>query len=737
MNRLLIVSNRLPVTIQKKKGKLYFNQSVGGLATGLGSFYQSFNSKWVGWCGIPSERISLEEKKIIETKLEQEYSSYPVFLSKRDVELYYGEFCNKTLWPLLHGFTQYVTYERNSWRAFEKVNKVFASSVLKIAEPEDMVWAHDYHLMLLPSLLREEHPDMAIGFFLHTPFPSSDVFRLIPWREEILYGLLAADLLGFHTYSYVQNFLMTVRRLLGLNHILGKIIVGDHMAKVDSFPIGIDYPRFASADTRPKVRASIDNLSKKLGKTKKILSIDRLDYTKGVLNRLKGFDLFLNAYPEFKEKVTLVLVAVPSRTKVKRYQSLKKNVDELIGKINGDHGTLGWTPIQYIYRSLPFHSLLALYRISEVAMITPLRDGMNLIAKEYVATKTDGKGVLILSEMAGAVEELREAIIVNPNSIDEIAEALKKALSMPENEQIRRNRIMQERLRNYDIKVWAHDFMSSLSQVKKDQKELSAKEVGSKIKTKIIVDYLKSESRLIFLDYDGTLVPFASTPETAKPDLKLQNLLISLAEDAKNQVVIISGRNKESLEEFFVDIDIGLVAEHGAWIRDSRGKWMTTGNYNTDWKRTIRPILERFKRRTPGALVEEKDFSLVWHYRRADPELSSVRVAELKETLYFLTSNLELDVAEGNKIVEVKNAGINKGSAAMKWMSKKNWDFMLAVGDDVTDEDLFSVLPEFAYSIKVGLAPSKAKFRFKSQKDVRSLLENLRHTKVTRPLSQE
>jgi trehalose 6-phosphate synthase/phosphatase len=737
MNRLLIVSNRLPVTIQKKKGKLYFNQSVGGLATGLGSFYQSFNSKWVGWCGIPSERISLEEKKIIETKLEQEYSSYPVFLSKRDVELYYGEFCNKTLWPLLHGFTQYVTYERNSWRAFEKVNKVFANSVLKIAEPEDMAWAHDYHLMLLPSLLREEHPDLAIGFFLHTPFPSSDVFRLIPWREEILYGLLAADLLGFHTYSYVQNFLMTVRRLLGLNHILGKIIVGDHMAKVDSFPIGIDYPRFASAETRPKVRASIDNLSKKLGKTKKILSIDRLDYTKGVLNRLKGFDLFLNAYPEFKEKVTLVLVAVPSRTKVKRYQSLKKNVDELIGKINGDHGTLGWTPIQYIYRSLPFHSLLALYRISEVAMITPLRDGMNLIAKEYVATKTDGKGVLILSEMAGAVEELREAIIVNPNSIDEIAEALKKALSMPENEQIRRNRIMQERLRNYDIKVWAHDFMSSLSQVKKDQKELSAKEVGSKIKTKIIVDYFKSESRLIFLDYDGTLVPFASTPETAKPDLKLQNLLISLAEDAKNQVVIISGRNKESLEEFFVDIDIGLVAEHGAWIRDSRGKWMTTGNYNTDWKRTIRPILERFKRRTPGALVEEKDFSLVWHYRRADPELSSVRVAELKETLYFLTSNLELDVAEGNKIVEVKNAGINKGSAAMKWMSKKNWDFMLAVGDDVTDEDLFSVLPEFAYSIKVGLAPSKAKFRFKSQKDVRSLLENLRYTKVTRPLSQE
>ena len=729
MNRLLIVSNRLPVTIQKKKGKTYFNQSVGGLATGLGSFYKSFDGKWIGWCGITAEKIDLEEKKIIETKLEKEFSSYPVILSKKNVELYYGEFCNKTLWPLLHGFTQYVTYDRNSWKAYEKVNEIFANSVLEIAEPEDMVWVHDYHLMLLPSLLRKKHPNMAIGFFLHTPFPSSDIFRLLPWREEILRGLLEADLLGFHTYSYVQNFLMTVRRLLSLNHTLGKIIVGDHLAKVDSFPIGIDYPRFADAETIPKVQASIKNLNRKLGKTRKILSIDRLDYTKGVLHRLKGFDLFLNSYPEFKEKVTLVLVAVPSRTKVKRYQSLKKNVDELIGKINGDHGTLGWTPIQYIYRSLPFRSLLALYRISDVAMITPLRDGMNLIAKEYVATKTDGKGVLVLSEMAGAVEELREAIIVNPNSIEEIAEALKKALFMSEDEQIRRNRIMQERLRNYDIKFWANDFMNSLSQVKKDQKELSAKEVGREIKTKIINDYARSENRLIFLDYDGTLVPFASTPEAAKPDADLQTLLVSLAQDAKNQVVIISGRNREALEEFFEDVNIGLVAEHGAWIRDSRGNWATTGDYNTDWKEKIRSILDHFKRRTPGALVEEKDFSLVWHYRKTAPELSSVRVAELKNTLYFLTANLELDVAEGNKIVEVKNSGINKGHAAIEWISKKKWDFILAVGDDATDEDLFRELPEFAYSIKIGLAPSRAKLRFKTQNEVIPFLKKMKNAK--------
>jgi trehalose 6-phosphate synthase/phosphatase len=726
MNRLLIISNRLPVTIQKKKEELYFNQSVGGLATGLGSFYKSFNSKWVGWCGIPSERIDLQDKRIIETKLEKEFSSFPVFLSRRNVELYYGEFCNKTLWPLLHGFTQYATYNKKSWKAYEKTNEIFAKGVLEIAKPEDMVWVHDYHLMLLPLILRKEFPDIAIGFFLHTPFPSSDVFRLLPWREEILRGMLAADLVGFHTYNYVQNFLMTVRRLLSINHTLGKIVVGNHLSKVDSFPIGIDYPRFANAETKTKVQRSMEKYNRKLGKTKKVLSIDRLDYTKGVLHRLQGFNLFLNSYPEFKEKVTLILVAVPSRTKVQQYQSLKKNIDESIGKINGDHGKLGWTPIQYIYRSLPFHSLLALYRISDVAMITPLRDGMNLIAKEYVATKTDGKGVLILSEMAGAVEELREAIVVNPNSTEEIAEALKNALSMPEDEQIKRNRSMQERLQNYDIKFWANDFMNSLSQIKKEQKELKAKEVGNQVTARIIKDYRGSENRVIFLDYDGTLVPFASAPEAAKPDSELKKLLISLSRDVKNKVVIISGRNKETLETFFKDVNVDLVAEHGAWIRNGEYGWKITGEYNVDWKEKIKPILERFKRRTPGALVEEKDFSLVWHYRKVDPELSTVRVSELKDTLCFFTENLKLEVAEGNKIVEVKNAGINKGLAAMKWLSKKKWDFILAVGDDVTDEDLFRELPEFAYSIKVGLAPSRAKFRFKLQDEVRSLLKLMR-----------
>ena len=725
MNRLFIISNRLPVTVRKSRGELIFDNSVGGLATGLGSFYESYNGNWVGWCGIPSDKITLAEKERIRKKLQEEFSSYPIYLSKKHIEAYYRGFCNKTLWPLLHGFTQYTKYDKASWNAYKEVNQIFANVVLEKIDPGDIIWVHDYHLMLLPCLLKKKLPDLSVGFFLHTPFPNVEVFHMLPWRKEILRNLLDADLIGFHTSNYVQNFLTTVRRLLGVNHKLGKIIINNHLVKVDSFPIGIDYQKFAKAEARPKVQKRITKLMNRLGKTKIIFSIDRLDYTKGILHRLRGYELFLNQHPEYREKVTLVLIAVPSRTKVESYRLLKRNVDELVGKINGAYGKIGWIPIQYICHSVPFHYLLALYRISDIAMVTPLSDGMNLVAKEFIATKTDGKGVLILSEMTGAVEELREAIVVNPNSTEEIANALKAALSMSDDDQIQRNRTMQERLRNYNVEAWASDFIDNLRQIKKNQEELNTREITQETKLKLIKNYIQSKNRLIFLDYDGTLVPFADKPESARPDDELQELINSLALNPKNEVVIISGRNRKTLGEFFKASNIGLVAEHGAWIRNSNGKWVTIGNFSTDWKAKIKPILERYKQRTPGSLIEEKDFSLVWHYRKVYPELAAIRALELKETLYFLTGNLELEVAEGNKIIEIKNAGINKGQAALNWLSGGNWDFILAVGDDLTDEDLFEKLPKLAFSVKVGLAPSKAKYRLQSNWEVRSLLKKL------------
>ena len=402
---------------------------------------------------------------------------------------------------------------------------------------------------------------------------------------------------------------------------------------------------------------------------------------------------------------------------------MKKQIDELVGRINGKYGTINWIPVWYLSRFIPFETLVALYYIADVALITPLRDGMNLIAKEFVATKIDGKGVLVLSEMAGASKELLiEAIVVNPNNIEEVAEALKIALTMPKEEQIERNRAMQKRLQRYDIVKWANDFLEGLNQAKQIQKEFIVKKLTKNNENEIVGCYLRSNSRLHLLDYDGTLIPFSDKPEKAKPGEELIRLLKSLAKDPKNEVVIISGRDRKTLERWFGNLDIEIIAEHGVWIKE-KGQWKTIEQLSNDWKDEIKPILELYVDRTPGSFIEEKDYSLVWHYRKVDPDLATARARELKDVLLHLTTNLNLEVLEGDKIIEIKNVGINKGKVALKLISKKDWNFILAIGDDRMDEDLFAVLPDNAYSIKVGFGPSRAKFNVGSYLDVRSLLK--------------
>jgi trehalose 6-phosphate synthase/phosphatase len=460
-----------------------------------------------------------------------------------------------------------------------------------------------------------------------------------------------------------------------------------------------------------------------LGECKVILSIDRLDYSKGIPQRLEAIDTFLERNPQYREKIVVILVAVPSRTQVEHYRMLKKQVDELIGRINGKYGTIGWVPILYLYHALTFPSLAALYRISDIAFLTPLRDGMNLIAKEYIATKTEGRGVLVLSEMAGAARELGEAIIVNPQDTEELVEALGRALKMSEPEQEERNRAIQDRLQRYDILRWVEEFIDRLLYVKKLQSEKNVKLLTSEARGRLISDYRKSKKRLLLLDYDGTLVPFFGKPEEAKPDGALLKLLEKLAKKPKNQVVLISGRDKDTLERWFGKLKLGLVAEHGIWLKEK--EWELIEPLVDDWKENISPVLELYMDRTPGSFIEEKDFSLVWHYRKANPDLGIKRARELIEILENLTVNLNLRVVEGNKVVEIKNTNINKGRAALHWISRQKWDFLLAAGDDLTDEDLFAVLPDTGYSINVGFSPSKARFSLYFPGDLRLLLKEL------------
>ncbi len=723
MQRVLIVSNRLPVTVETRKRGLRFEPSIGGLATGLKSFYKSYNGIWIGWPGINLEKIK-EEEQDVEARLLSE-SCYPVFLSQQDIEDYYHGFCNKTIWPLFHYYPSYTVYSKDLWQAYERVNEIFADAVAEIAEQGDIIWIHDYHLMLLPKLVKERFPEASIGFFLHIPFPSFEMFRLLPWRRQILDGLLGADLVGFHTYDYAQHFLNSVHRLLGYEDTMGQIVSTDRMIKADVFPMGIDYEEYSSYARDWRVQREIRKFREKLGDCKIILSIDRLDYTKGIPQRLEAFSLFLERNPQYREKLILFLVVVPSRTKVEHYAVLKKQIDELVGAINGKYGSIGFAPIQYVYRSLPFHSLISLYNMADVALITPLRDGMNLIAKEYIATKTDGKGVLILSEMAGAAKELGEAIIINVNNQEEIVQALEEALVMPEEEQIERNRMMQKRLQHYNVRRWADDFIDRLLYARKLQGEMEAKALNHETKAKLVNDFQKSNRRLMLLDYDGTLVPFSGKPGRAKPGDEVIKLLEELTKSSKNEVVLISGRGKDNMEKWFGALNTGLVAEHGVWTKEKGKEWEMIETLSGDWKGEIHPILELYVDRTPGSFVEEKEFSLAWHYRKAEYRLGDMRARELVNDLLNLTANLNLQVLEGNKVVEVKNAGVNKGRAALRWISGKTWDFILAIGDDLTDEDVFKVLPTTAWSIKVRFGTSTAKFNLSSPSQVRALLKEM------------
>lgn len=709
--------------MRRENGKLVFEPSVGGVATGLSSLDTDCEKCWIGWPGIDYEDCSRDQVSSARRRLRKE-NFYPVGLSAREVEDYYHGFCNEVVWPIFHYFVQYATYKKKFWDSYIEVNGKFARAILDVARDGDRIWIHDYHLMLVPDMVKKELPDSSIGFFLHIPFPSSEIFRLIPWCREIIEGLAGADLIGFHTFDYVRHFAESVRRILGHEHSLGSFIIGEREIRTDTFPMGIDYRKFSAAAKNSAIRRRKNEFRDVLGAGRKIiLSIDRLDYSKGIPERLRAFDLFLRENPQVREKAVLILVAVPSRTEVSRYKMLKNEVDNLVGSINGRHGTIAWNPIHYMYRSFGFEELISLYLAADVLFLTPLRDGMNLIAKEYVAARQDRTGVLILGEMAGTAQELSEAITINPNDLQATSRALETALAMTRAEQKKRMATMQSRLRRYDIGRWTADFMERLDEVKARQAKMFSRRLGSRLAGELVEKYKSASRRLFLLDYDGSLVSFKDNPGDLKPDRRLRSALRTLSSSKKNELVIISGRDRKTLAGWLGDVTNGLAAEHGLWIR--RREWKKIDFVSDGWKEEIRPILEVFVDRTPGSLVEEKDFSLAWHYRKVDPALSGVRVGELKDMLSHITANMEIGVLEGNKVIEVKGSFINKGKAASHWLRARKWDFILSVGDDWTDEDIFEQLPEHAYSIKVGFGASKARYRVSSTGEARDLIFSL------------
>ncbi|RYG51664.1 MAG: bifunctional alpha,alpha-trehalose-phosphate synthase (UDP-forming)/trehalose-phosphatase, partial [Chitinophagaceae bacterium] len=515
--KLFILSNRLPVTVTKREGRLKILPSSGGLVSAMQGFLQNAGKadtdfQSVNWVGVPG--CSKEIWDTIKDDYKEDYKLIPVYIPSKIYDGYYNGMSNSVIWPLFHYFPSYAEYSETAFKLYLQANGLFMESLSPNLSEGDTVWIHDYQLMPLAKMIREKFPNITIGFFLHIPFPSFELFRLLPhpWQDELLHGMLGADLVGFHTIDYATHFLKSLQMKLGLEHDNSILKYNDRLVKVDVFPISIDYEKFRDAYSSPEVVQRRDFYAEQFEGKKIIFSVDRLDYSKNVLGRLKGYERFLLQYPHYKEKVVFILAIVPSRDNIANYIERKKEIDEFIGGFNARAGNIVWKPVIYQYAHLPFEEMIALYSCCNIALITPLRDGMNLVSKEFVATRRDKRGVLVLSEMAGAARELTDAVLINPNDVNGLAEKMYFALEMPEDEQERRMVRMQQRISEYSVSVWAEDFLEQLEKIKKQQSDFEFIFLDQPAREVLKERFLRAKKRLILLDYDGTLVNFAPLP---------------------------------------------------------------------------------------------------------------------------------------------------------------------------------------------------------------------------------
>ena len=719
MGRVLLASNRLPVTLTQGPDGPSLVSSSGGLATALREVHASGDGRWIGWVGDLS-RLSGSARSGVHEDLNWRRLQH-VPLSASEVALFYDGFSNSVLWPLFHYLLDKVRLDAtNEWRAYKAVNERFADAIAGELRPGDTVWLHDYQLMLVPAYLRRRVPDARIGFFLHVPWPSADVFRILPSREEIVQGVLGADLIGFHTESYRTNFLLSAAKVLNLDLGTDSISWEERTVRVGVYPIGIDVEEFERKS--PAVDEQVVQLRKATEGKKTLLGVDRLDYTKGVPRRLLAFDRLLEREPQLKGKVHLIQIAVPTREKIDSYAELRSEVNELVGRINSQHGSPTGSPIQSLYRSVGSDELLALYRAADVMMVTPLRDGMNLVAKEYVAARVDAEGVLVLSEFAGAASELDAALVVNPYDIGAMASTLRRALVMSSAEQrVRMNRL-RAAVRNNPVQEWARTFLEDLAGTEpvKETAVTNAQELEQ-----ALTRLREAPHRSFLFDYDGTLVPLAALPDLAAPDKPLLELLGRLVRAPNTDVHIVSGRSRASLEGWLGDLPVSLHIEHGFWSRDAAGHWSQVSEVPPGFLKRVLDIMKRYAFRAPGILVEQKSASMAFHYRGADPHVAAARLRALRAELNESVGPTA-ELLEGNKVLEVRLRGVHKGTVVRRILERAPaGTLVFAAGDDRTDEDMFAALPGDAISIRVGPGATHARFRLHSPFELRRLIGSM------------
>jgi trehalose 6-phosphate synthase/phosphatase len=701
-------------------GGVSVERSAGGLATGLAGPHARLGGLWIGWPG-PLEGLTGAERAAVDRRLHEE-RLVSVPLSADEIARYYEGYSNGVLWPLFHYFLARLPPLVQHFDAYEAVNERFAAAVVERYRPGDLVWVHDYQLMLVPALVRERIPDARIGFFLHIPFPSSEIFRLLPHRERILEGLLGADLVGFHAAPFVRHFASAALRLLSTPTEVDRVRWRGRPVRLGVFPMGIDAAQFSTLAASPEVLARAQ--AHRADGDALLVGVDRLDYTKGITRRLAAFEELLRRRAGLRGKVRLVQVAVPSRENVGAYRELRDEVEAMVGRIAGEFATASWSPVHYLYRSLSQPELVSLYRAADAVLVTPLRDGMNLVAKEFVASRPDGDGVLVLSEFAGAAAELSEALQVNPYDVESTADAFERALTMPSEERHARMAVLRHRVMTYDVHWWANALISRLEETHVAGPD-AALRPSPAAAIRDAVERARVAPRLaLLLDYDGTLVGFAPTPDLAAPDPALVTLLRRLCVRPATDVHVVSGRRRDTLERWFGGLPrLGLHAEHGYWSRLPGAAWSAADVGPTPWREPVLGILRDFAQRTPGSLVEEKTAGYAWHYRAADPEFGSAQARELVLHLSTFLINVPVEILQGDHVVEVRPHGVNKGLAVQRILARAApGTLLLAMGDDRTDEDTFAALPDGAVAVHVGPAPSQAALRLRDVAAARAML---------------
>ena len=701
---LIVVSNRLPFEVKREPSGVRFARASGGLVSALAPVLEARGGVWVGWTGI--EQIEGETPAVPPADGGLRYRTVP--LSAREVAAYYGGFSNGTIWPLFHYFVARVQIETATWRAYDRVNARFAEAAAAEGQADSLVWIHDYQLMRVPMHLRRLAPARRIGFFLHIPFPAADVFRILPWSRELMRGMLAADLVGFHIPEYAEHFLHCAERLLGCDtdRAAGLVHFENREVSVQALPIGIDVAgvEALASVAAPPAREAPRAITR-------ILGVDRLDYTKGIAERIRAVERLLEQHPEYRGAVQFTQLMVPSRERVAEYQELKREIDELVGRVNGRFSDRGWSPIRYLFRAVSPAELAAMYRETDIALVTPLRDGMNLVAKEFVACRLDGDGVLILSEMAGASYELQEAVIVNPYDVDAVAAALARALEMPEDERRARMTALRARVRSHDVRVWVKWFLDAAASAGHHRPLSPVDTVRRKLE-----HWLAGRARVaLFLDFDGTLTPIVPEPSLAVLDEQGRQSLLLAARSPNVDVAVVSGRELADLRDKVGVEGLTYVGDHGFEIEGPGISYRHPAiqQYAAALDAVARD-LEQLG--VGGALVERKAATVSYHVRHV-PE--GERTAVLRRVVAIIRRH-RLRRSYGKQSVEVRPpVEWHKGLAVLYLLQKRygaEWASAvrpLYVGDDTTDEDAFRSLRGMGRSILVsaeGAAGSAADY---------------------------